>query len=137
MFGYPQVEFREAEGFNMQKLPSRGVLQKKCSENMQQIYRRTPMPKCSFNTAAVQLFWNHTSGWVFSCKFTAYFRTPLTRKTSERLLLNTPQVKDSEKEKDYAKLIFWKVSEFVFCISIWFMWYVLESLRETIRKIHF
>ena len=28
------------------KLPSRGLFRKRCSENMQQIYRRTPMPKC-------------------------------------------------------------------------------------------
>ena len=28
-----------------QKQPSRGVLRKRCSENMQQIYSRTPMPK--------------------------------------------------------------------------------------------
>ena len=28
--------------------PSRGVLKKSCSENMQQIYRRTPMPKYDF-----------------------------------------------------------------------------------------
>ena len=31
--------------FYCQKQPSRGVLRKRCSENMQQIYR-TPMPKC-------------------------------------------------------------------------------------------
>ena len=31
---------------NIQKQPTRGVLRKKCSENMQQIYRRTPMAKC-------------------------------------------------------------------------------------------
>ena len=29
--------------------PSKGVLTKKCSENMQQIYKRTSMPKCDFN----------------------------------------------------------------------------------------
>ena len=29
-----------------QKQPSRDVLRKKCCENMQQIYRRTPVPKC-------------------------------------------------------------------------------------------
>ena len=34
---------------NTQKQPPRCVLKKKCSENMQQIYRRTPMPKCVFN----------------------------------------------------------------------------------------
>ena len=32
-----------------QKQPSVGVRRKRCSENMQQIYRRTPMPKCDFN----------------------------------------------------------------------------------------
>ena len=35
-----------------QKQPHRGVLKKRCSENMQQIYRRTPMPKCDFNEVA-------------------------------------------------------------------------------------
>ena len=35
--------------FKFQKQPSRGVLNKSCSENMQQIYRRTPMLKCDFN----------------------------------------------------------------------------------------
>ena len=30
----------------MPKEPSRGVPRKRRSENMQQIYRRTPMPKC-------------------------------------------------------------------------------------------
>ena len=39
----------------MQKQPSRDVLRKRCSENMQQIYRRTPMPKCYFNNIALQL----------------------------------------------------------------------------------
>ena len=32
-----------------QKQPFRGVLRKRCSEDMQQIYRRTPMSKCEFN----------------------------------------------------------------------------------------
>ena len=45
---------------------------------MQQIYRKTPMPKCDFKKIALQLSWNRTSAWMFSCKFTAYFpRTPL------------------------------------------------------------
>ena len=57
-----------------QKQPLRGLLKKKCSENMQQIYRRIPMPKCDFNKVAKQLYWNRTSAWVFSCKFTAYFQ---------------------------------------------------------------
>ena len=39
-----------------QKQPSRGVPRKRCSENMQRIYRRTPMPKCDFNKVALQIF---------------------------------------------------------------------------------
>ena len=39
-----------------QKQPSRSVFIKRCSENKQQIYRRTPMPKCDFNKAAKQLY---------------------------------------------------------------------------------
>ena len=54
--------------FKDQKQPSIGVLRKRCSENMQQVYRRTPMPKCDFKVE------NHTSAWVFSYKFLAYFQ---------------------------------------------------------------
>ena len=39
---------------SLQKQPLRGVSRKRCSENMQQIYRRTPMPKCDFNKVALQ-----------------------------------------------------------------------------------
>ena len=71
----------------LQKQPFRGVLSKRYSENMQQTYRRTPMPKCDFNKAALQLYLNHTSTWVFSCKFAAYFRTLFTNSTSGWLFL--------------------------------------------------
>ena len=33
----------------IQKQSSRGFPRKRCSENTQQIYRRTPVPKCDFN----------------------------------------------------------------------------------------
>ena len=49
-------------------------LSKRCSGNMQQIYRRAPMKKCAFNKVALQLYWNQTSAWVFSCKSVAYFQ---------------------------------------------------------------
>ena len=41
---------------------------------MQQIYRRTPISKWDLNTVALQRYWNHTSAWVFSCKFASYFQ---------------------------------------------------------------
>ena len=40
---------------HLQKQPSRGVLKKKCSENVPQIYRRIPKPKCNFNNVTKQL----------------------------------------------------------------------------------
>ena len=61
-------------GNRVHKQPPRDVPSKRRSKNMQQICRRTPMPKCSFNKVALQLYWNRTSAWVFSCKFAAYFQ---------------------------------------------------------------
>ena len=68
-----------------QKQPFRGVFEKRCSENMEQIYSRKPMPKCHFNKVAndfiemtllcasspvelLHIFWTpflkDTSGWL-------------------------------------------------------------------------
>ena len=51
----------------------RGILREKCHENMQKIYSRTPMGKCDFK-GGKQLYSNHTSTWVFSCKFAAHLQ---------------------------------------------------------------
>ena len=51
------------------------VLIKRFSGNMQQIYRRTPTPKCDFNKIALQLCWSHTSAWVFPVNLLHIFRT--------------------------------------------------------------
>ena len=56
------------------KQPFRDVLIKRCSRNMQEIYRRTPMLKCDFNKVAKQVYWNGTLAWVFCCKFAGYFQ---------------------------------------------------------------
>ena len=45
---------------------------KRCSENIQQIYRRTPMPKCDFNKVTLQPYSNRISAWMFSYKFAVY-----------------------------------------------------------------
>ena len=60
--------------FLLWKRPPRGVLRKRSSENLQQIYRGTPKLKCNFNKVVSQLYWNYTSIWVFSCKLVAYFQ---------------------------------------------------------------
>ena len=75
-----QAKLLSATSF--QKQPSRGALRKRCSENMQQIYRRTPMRKCDFNKVAKQIAeyfqntfsqehpWTAAFIFIFSLKFT-------------------------------------------------------------------
>ena len=77
---------RNISKINAQKQPSRGVLMKRCSENMQQIYRRTSMPKCDFNKVALRqiALWQECS----SVNLLHVFRTPCCKNTSGELLLN-------------------------------------------------
>ena len=57
----------------IQKQPSKGAPRKRCSENMQQIYKRTPKLKYDFNKVAKHLYWNRTLAWMFSCIFSEHF----------------------------------------------------------------
>ena len=54
---------------------------------MQQIYRRTSMPKYDFNKFALQLYWIYSSTRVLSCNFTVYFQNAFPKSTSGGLLL--------------------------------------------------
>ena len=59
---------------------------------MQQIYRITPMPKCDFNEVFSELYGNHTSAWVFPCKFAAYYQNIIIYKhlcRAASILINT------------------------------------------------
>ena len=59
LMGFYDLTFQYTETIipkEMQKQPSRGVLTKRCSENMQQTYRRAAMLKCDFNKVAKQLY---------------------------------------------------------------------------------
>ena len=56
------------------------MLKKDFFANMQEIYRGTSMQNCDFNKIAYQLYWNHTSTWVFSCSFSAIFLKILSEK---------------------------------------------------------
>ena len=73
--------------FKLQKQPSRGVLRKRCSENMQQIYRRTP-----FRSAiSIKLLYNFIEiGLQHGCSpvnLLHIFRTSFPSNTLGRLLL--------------------------------------------------
>ena len=72
-----------------QKQPSRVLLKKKCSENMHQIYWRTPMPKCDFNNVAllcyfIEIALRHGCSPVNLLRI---FKTPFLKNTSGRPLL--------------------------------------------------
>ena len=59
------------------------------------------MPNCAFNKVSKQLYWNRTSAWVFSCKFSAYFqntfcyRTPLVAASAQPI-----KVDDAKRTSD-------------------------------------
>ena len=46
------LQFFQSKKFPFQKQLSRYVLRKRCSGNIKQIYKRTPMPKCDFSNLA-------------------------------------------------------------------------------------
>ena len=72
-----------------QKQPSIGALRKKCSENMQPIYRRSPMPKCDFNKVAycslTEIALRHGCSPI---NLLHMFRAPFYKNTYRGLLLH-------------------------------------------------
>ena len=66
-----------------QKHPFKGVFGKRCSENVQQIYRRTPMPKGDFCNFIEIALWHGFS----PVNQLHIFRTPFFNNTSGQLLL--------------------------------------------------
>ena len=80
-----------------QKQPPRGVPRQNCSENMQQNYRRTPMPKCLSNFIKITL--RHRCSPV---NLQHIFRTPFLKNSSKWLLLHYP---DRLKEQVFLYLL--------------------------------
>ena len=71
----------------LQKQPSSGVLRKKCSENMQQIYRRKPMSKFDFNKVAFNFIEIALLHGFSPANLLHIFRTTFPRNTTGWLLL--------------------------------------------------
>ena len=74
---------------NSQKQPFRGVLEKMCSANMQQIYMRTHMSKCNFNEVGNQSVEIALRLGCYPVNLQHIFRAPSPKNTSGWLLLNT------------------------------------------------
>ena len=80
------LKVRERVALEISEAATRGVLRKRCSENMQQIYRRIAMRSvilikllCNF----IEITLRHGC----SVYLLLIFRTPFTKKASGRLLL--------------------------------------------------
>ena len=106
------------------------------------------MSKCDFNKVALQLYWNRTSAWVFSCDLLHIFRTLFPRNTSVWLLLNKELMLHKIPQKLvhlsmrlrhvlYLKLFFRKkflVNSAGFLIDLWLIdwliygWFLLDLL---------
>ena len=86
---FPNLSIK-SEQRNRRKRPSRGVLKKMCSENMQQICRGTPMPKCDFNKLQSNFFEITLWHGFPPANLLHIFRTPFPKNTSGWLLLNRP-----------------------------------------------
>ena len=75
--------YLNASHADIQKQPAGGVSRKSCLENMQQIYRRAPMPKLLCNFIEITLQHGCSPGNLLHI-----FRTPFLKNTSAWLLLN-------------------------------------------------
>ena len=76
---------------NFQKQPSTGVIKRR-SENMQQIYRRTAMPKCDFSKVAFNLIEITLRHGYSSVNLLHIFRTPFPKNACRGLLLELPEI---------------------------------------------
>ena len=92
----------------LQKQPSRGVLRKRCSENIQQIHRRASMAKCHFNKVAYEITLRHGCSPL---NLLHIFRTPFPKNSSGRLLLGlsdcSPHSRSAFWEAIIMGIIFW------------------------------
>ena len=73
--------------YYFQKQPSWGVYRKRCSENMQQIYRRTVILKYDFNKVASNFIEIALQYGCSPINLLHIFRTPFPKNTSWWLLL--------------------------------------------------
>ena len=83
MFGWKE----SLKHMNKMEQSSRGVPMKRCSENMLQIYRRTPMPKCDFNKLLCKFIEMTLRHRVSPVNLVHIFKKPFLKNTSGWLLL--------------------------------------------------
>ena len=85
MFRFLLMAYFKIPNLLVQKQPPRVVLKKRCSESMQQIYRRTLMQKCDINE--VSLLCNFIDIVLRPVNLLHIFRTTFLKNTSGWLLM--------------------------------------------------
>ena len=101
----------------LQKQLTRCVLKKRCSEKMQQIYRRAPMSKCNFNKFANNFIEIALQQGCSPVNLLHIFKTPFLKSTSGLLLLcvnnyNLPQAYNFVKKQTLAGVFLWNLRNF-------------------------
>ena len=84
---------------DIQMQPSRGALRKRCSQNIQKIYKRTPISKLLFNFIEITL--RHGCSPL---NLLYIFRTPLCKKTSGVLLLDIIKTYENQRSAQRIKV---------------------------------
>ena len=78
------VSMSRPRSIYVQKQPPRAAPRKRCSENIQQIYRRTPVPEFGLNNNFIEIALRHGCSPV---NLPHIFSTPFSRNTSGWQLL--------------------------------------------------
>ena len=118
----------------LQKQPSGGVHMKKSSENMQQIYRRTLMPKYDFNAT---LFKSHFGIFVLLLHI---FRTSFLKKTPGGLLLLLTVICTCKKDNVgnlYTEMLFrfqWQIGNLSKELGLGPLFFPISPLRLTLIR---
>ena len=101
-----------------------------CSENIQQIYRTTPMPKCDFNKVAKKLYWNRTSALVFSCKFAEYFQNIFLLEQLWKAACGMTTVSSKFETVELKSFYIWVV-------HIWVCSYIVHVFRSEMAELKY
>ena len=92
----------EAQWLGKVKAVAGGVLKKRCSGDMQQIYRKAPMPKCDLQSNFTEIALRHEFSPV---NLLHIFRTPFPRNTSGWMYLEKNRTNATSNFRD----ILWRV----------------------------
>ena len=111
------------------QMPSRGVLKERCSKHLQQVYRRTPMPKCNFDKVLkqnnlIEITFRHRYSSVNLLHiFRTFLRAPLDSCFWKGLIGLSLFLAEASEKIVYLKVLeYWMLLQVSpFSLLLWFM----------------